>query len=175
MQLLKLTFPVYVIRKSSYLRLQHMPQLEYITKGLRKLTLRGSTSAHLPITPHIMRLLLSIWKSHPSHFNVAMLWAASCMCFFGFLRSGEVVVSSDSQYNPSIHLSNRDVRVNDTGTPEFLEVHIKASKTDPFHQGVRVYLGKSGSDNCPLQRSWRTSFFAGGSQAPSSFLLTVNL
>ena len=37
---------------------------------------------------------------------------------------------------PSIHLSNRDVQVNDTVTPEFLEVHIKASKTD---QGLGVF------------------------------------
>ena len=57
---------------------------------------------------------------------------------------------SASQYDPTIHLSDGDVRVNDTVRPEFLEVHIKASKTDPFRQGVRVYLGKSGADVCPV-------------------------
>lgn len=133
-----------------HVRLQHMPQLKYNTKGIRKLTSRGLASTRLPITPRIMQLLLSVWESHPSHFNVGMLWATSCMCFFGFLRSGEVMISSDSQYDPSIHLSDGDVQVNDTVTSEFLEVHIKASKTYPFCQGVWVYLGKSGADVCPI-------------------------
>ena len=40
--------------------------------------------------------------------------------------------------------------MNDTAAPQFLEVHIKASKTDPFRQGVRVFLGKSKADVCPV-------------------------
>ena len=131
-------------------RIQHMPQLEYITKGLRKLTSKGSAHKRLPITPHLLRQLLSVWELHPVRFDAAMLWAASCMCFFGFLRSGEIVSPSNSQYDQAAHLSNGDVRVNDTAAPQFLEVHIKALKTDPFRQGVRVFLGKSKADVCPV-------------------------
>ena len=35
------------------------------------------------------------------------------MCYFGFLRSGEVVVPSESSYDPAVHMSYGDVRVND--------------------------------------------------------------
>ena len=61
-----------------------------------------------------------------------MLWAAVLMCFCGFLRSGEVVVPSQTSYDPSCHLSYGDVLVDNTRAPFFVEVRIKASKTDPF-------------------------------------------
>ena len=69
------------------------------------------------------------------------------MCFLGFLRSGEVVVPSDSAFDPSMHLAYGDVRADNTSSSQFLEVRIKASKTDPFRVGVAVYLGRT---NCAL-------------------------
>ena len=66
------------------------------------------------------------------------------MCFFGFLRSGEVVVPSESSFDPAAHLAQGEVRVDSTAFPRYLEVRIKASKTDPFRRGVTVFLGVSG-------------------------------
>ena len=37
-----------------------------------------------------------------------------------------------------------------THHPTVVRVHIKASKTDPFQQGVYVYLGATGNDLCPV-------------------------
>ena len=34
--------------------------------------------------------------------------------------------------------------------PHYLEVRIKASKTDPFQQGVSVFLGATERDVCPV-------------------------
>ena len=127
-----------------------MPQLEYILKGIRKLSAKGDRTRRLPITPPILRQLRSVWEANLEYPDANMLWAASCMCFFGFLRSGEVVIPSDSAFDPSSHLSVGDVRVNDLSNPQFLEVNIKRSKTDPFRQGVRLYLGRSKSDVCPV-------------------------
>jgi hypothetical protein len=79
-----------------------------------------------------------------------MLWAAACVCFFGFLRSGEMVVPDGASFDAEAHLAVGDVRVNDPSNPEFLEVRLKASKTDPFRQGVSIYLGKTHSDICPV-------------------------
>ena len=79
-----------------------------------------------------------------------MLWAASCLCFFGFLRSGEVVAPSPQQYDPASHLCVADVKVDDRRAPSFLEVRIKASKTDPFRQGVTIYVGSTGDELCPV-------------------------
>ena len=71
------------------------------------------------------------------------------MCFFVFLRSGEVVVPSDSAFNPSMHLAYGDVRADNASSSQFLEVRIKASKTDPFRVSVTVYLGRTNCALCP--------------------------
>ena len=70
--------------------------------------------------------------------------------FFGFLWVGEIVVSSDCRFDPSSHLAFGDVCVDNVVTPRYLEVRIKASKTDPFWQGVSVFLGATGRDVCPV-------------------------
>ena len=79
-----------------------------------------------------------------------MLWAACCTCFFGFLRSGEVTVSSVSDYDPEAHLSEGDVALDRLSNQSVVRVHIKASKTDPFRKGVFLFLGTSGNDLCPV-------------------------
>ena len=40
--------------------------------------------------------------------------------------------------------------MDNTADPQYLEVHIKASKTDPFCHGVSIYLGRSQADLCPV-------------------------
>ena len=69
-------------------------------------------------------------------------------CFFGFLRLVEVVVPSDSSYNPEVHLNFEDVRVNSRSHPQWLKIRIKASKTGPFRQVVTVYMGATGRWLC---------------------------
>lgn len=75
---------------------------------------------------------------------------ASCLCFFGFLRMGEVMVLSDKQYDPDIHLSYLELRVNDRSHLQWLEVHIKASKMVPFRQDVSIYVGTTRRPLCPV-------------------------
>ena len=63
------------------------------------------------------------------------------MCFFG-------IASCD----PAIHLCFGDFKVDNYRYehPQFLEVRIKASKTDPFRLGISVYLGITSSPLCPV-------------------------
>lgn len=56
------------------------------------------------------------------------------MCFFGFLRFGEVVSPSDSGFDPAYHLSVNDVWMDANDQPRLLQVLIKASRTDPLHE-----------------------------------------
>ena len=91
-----------------------------------------------------------VWEQEPDKFDTAMLWAAACMCFFGFLRSGEVVVPLVSEYDPAVHLSVEDVWVDSISAPQYLGVWIKASKTNPFRKGVLVYLGRTDKELCPV-------------------------
>ena len=68
------------------------------------------------------------------------------MCFFGFLRTEEVVVPSQGQYDAEVHLSIDDVKLDSRIKPSCLTVQIKASKTDVFQKGNTVYLGITGTD-----------------------------
>jgi len=127
-----------------------MPQLEFVIKGLKKKVAAGQRQARLPITPDILRALRKVWEADADRAGATMLWAAACMCFFGFLRSGEIVVPKDNEYDETVHLSYGDVKVDSTVNPSYLEVRIKASKTDPFRKGVTVYLGRTNGDLCPV-------------------------
>ena len=90
------------------------------------------------------------WEMDRHNPDFIMLWAASCACFFGFLRSGEVTVPSMREYDPDGHLSEGDVSLDSQSEPSVIRIHIKASKTDPFRKGVYVYLGKTGNELCPV-------------------------
>jgi hypothetical protein len=72
------------------------------------------------------------------------------MCFFGFLRVGEVVSPANPDFDPKLHLTYKDVRMDTCESPRFLQIHIKASKTDPFRKGVAIFLGSTDSSICPV-------------------------
>lgn len=57
---------------------------------------------------------------------------------------------AQSEYDPRAHLSIGDIAVDSKSNPITVQVTIKQSKTDPFRQGVQLYLGKTGSDICPV-------------------------
>lgn len=60
----------------------------------------------------------------------------SIYVLFGFLRCGDIVVPSDSFFDKTSHLAVGDAHVNNTSNPQYLQVNMKALKTDQFHQGV---------------------------------------
>ena len=126
-----------------------MPRLEYVVKGMKRRAPRA-VRCRLPITPEILRQMRQVWDKSPKVYDAKMLWAASSLCFFGFLRSREVVVPSPKEYDPAYHLGVKEVRVDSRCAPTFLQVLIKASKTDPFRQGVTVYVGRTDNWLCPV-------------------------
>ena len=69
---------------------------------------------------------------------------------FGFLRTGEVTVPSQGQYDAEVHLSIHDVKLDSRDKPSCLMIQIKASKTDVFRKGSTVYLGITGTELCPV-------------------------
>lgn len=127
------------------------PRLQQVLKGIRK-----EKAAVLPprirrpITLQIMEGIKGVLLQQPHNYHNIMMWAACCLAFFGFLRSSEFTTHSTTEYDPEVHLSTDDLAVDSKIKPQLLRVVIKQSKTDPFRQGVTLYLGKTGSPICPV-------------------------
>ena len=79
-----------------------------------------------------------------------VMWAACCLGFFGFLRSGELSAPEEGEFDPGQHLSFSDVALDDSANPKVVSVRIKQSKTDPFRLGVTIFLGRTGTHLCPV-------------------------
>ena len=61
-----------------------------------------------------------------------MLWDMCCLALFGFLRVSEFTIPGEASFNPTCHLSLKDVAIDNREDPRLLQVAIKQSKTDPF-------------------------------------------
>ena len=79
-----------------------------------------------------------------------MFWAACCLGFFAFLRSGEFTVPSAQAFDSAFHLTAQDIVVKDLERPSCLVVAIKASKTDQSRVGVSLCVDKTGDLLCPV-------------------------
>ena len=73
----------------------------------------------------------------------------------------EFTLLSTKAYDPDVHLSYSDIAVDSTSNPSMMQVHIKASKTDPFRKGVHLYLAKTENKLCPVS-GFRVSYRGGG-------------
>lgn len=105
--------------------------------------------ARLPITADLMRILKRSWELQGLSFNTSMLWAVACVCFFGFLRSGEATVPTQASYDAGTHLSISDVSIDSQSCPSTIMLR-KASKTGPFRVGVTIFLGRTNRELCPV-------------------------
>ena len=128
------------------------PKLEFVLKGIKRDSGGAATQRHrLPITPAVLHRLRTVWDARLDRDkDMHMLWAASCMAFFGFLRSAEFTVPRDDGFDPQVHLALGDVAFDNLEDPSMVAVTVKASKTDPFRAGVTLYLGRTGGLICPV-------------------------
>ena len=74
-----------------------------------------------------------------------MLWAAFTVAFFGFLRSAEYVSPYTHTYDADSTLLFSDTQV----AQNRINLHIKASKSDPFRHGCTVRLAPTNTLLCP--------------------------
>ena len=131
-------------------RVESMPVLQLVLRGARREQSGNPPRTRLPITPSILEQLRREWNKDPSNQDHVMLWAACCVGFFGFLRSGEMTAPETGEFDPGQHLTFDDIKVVNPVTPTAVVIRIKQSKTDPFRQGVSIYLGKTDSALCPV-------------------------
>ena len=100
--------------------LPSLHRLRYILQGIKRTEAEKGVERRerLPITPCILRQIKAVWDLSASDPDVVMLWAACCLGFFGFLRSGEMTVPSDTAYDPAVHLNLNDIAVDNAASPQ---------------------------------------------------------
>ena len=125
------------------------PRLEYVLKGLRREGPLRSRGQRLPITPEILRKIYGRWSQEPRTFDTTMLWAAYCLGFFAFMRSGEFTCPSLQAFMPHT-LSPTDIRVDSHTAPTHMTVFLRQSTTDQFGAGLLLHLGTTGDSLCPV-------------------------
>ena len=145
-----------------------MPQLEQVMRGVKSQYAKANPGRRqcLPITPQVLRVHRSIWEKNAYSRDSIMLWAAACLCFLGFLRAGEMTVPSDSSYDSGAHLNFGDIAINSKIDPSIMRARIKASKTDPFCHGVDIFVGRTGTDLCPIEAMLAYLAVRGGAEGP---------
>ena len=100
--------------------------------------------------PCVLLQIRSVWEPTGLEWSTKLLWAACCLAFFGFMRAGELTAPSTSSYDPSVHLCLGDIAIDNPRAPTRIQVSIKQSKTDPFRNGVQLFVGKTGTKLCPV-------------------------
>ena len=152
--------------------LDQMPRLRQVLKGVKvEAGKKGKAPrAWLPITPAILCKLKTVWLHSEPSYNSTMLWAASTVMFFSFCRSGETTVGTT--YDPNTHLSIGDVATDNAHNPSVISLNIKHSKTDQGRRGVRVVIGKTGDDICPV--SALLSYLANRGTKPGALFLQAD-
>ena len=132
-------------------QLNALPMVGYILRGIHRSPSTTPRPRRLPITPHTLTLLFAEWSQtrNLGRFDAAMLWAACCTGFFGFMRAGEFTCSSMQAFSDEM-LSPKDVSVDAHDGPSIVSIHLRRSKADPFGNGVTIHLGKTGHTICPV-------------------------
>ena len=61
-----------------------------------------------------------------------------------------MTIPDEGRYDPAVHLSYADIALDDPRKPSFLRITIKQSKTEPFRKAMNLYIGRTGTDLCPV-------------------------
>ena len=125
------------------------PKLSYVLKGIQRNSPDRLRAQRLPITPSILARIHTLWSTEPLTFDRSMLWAAFCLGFFGFMRSGEFTTSPSHRLDECT-LSVTDVSVDSRQNPQVLTVLLRRSKTDQHGNGTHLHLGRTGTSLCPV-------------------------
>lgn len=143
--------------------LENRLRLERVIRGIKRLQGSDKRDRH-PVTINVLRK----FERQITHtrYDDSMFWAACCLGFFGFLRSGEFTVASHTSFNHDLHLSIDDIQVDRRHSPNFMLVNIKASKTEQFRKGVTLRLARSGSSICAVRTVLHYLHFRGNKPGP---------
>ncbi len=124
------------------------PRLSYVLRGIKRQN-PSNPDNRLPITPDILQSLWQQWAVPPVSYDARLLWAAACLAFFGFFRTGEFTTNSQHTI-PEGTIAATDVTRATNYPPAFVRVRLRRSKTDPYGNEIHVYLGRTQHSVCPV-------------------------
>ncbi|XP_063404691.1 uncharacterized protein LOC134688145 [Mytilus trossulus] len=102
----------------------------------------------LPITFDILQhLCVKLKEGIFSPFIDQMLYTAFTVAFYGFLHCGEFTIRRSKSFDCNNNLCISDVLF----YSDYVILHLKQSKTDPFRMGVDIQLHKLNHDCCPFK------------------------
>ena len=61
-----------------------------------------------------------------------------------------MVAPGAASFDPEAHLYIGDIAVDNSVHPQVFRITIKQSKIDPFRRGVDLFVGRTGTDTCPV-------------------------
>jgi len=73
-----------------------------------------------------------------------------------------MTVPNDREFDPSVHLTKKDLALDNQREPQTLRAH----KTDPFRQGIFLFVGRTGKDLCPVSAILAYLVVRGNSNGP---------
>ena len=125
-------------------------RLERVIRGFKHEHAEPGRRARSPLTRDcLLKVLRYLWQ--PTYKN-ATLRAAFTLAFASFLQIGEFTYSkADLDLGPNFRnwfLTRSSVRV--SRDLSHMSVHLPASKTDPFRQGVEIIIAASKDEACPI-------------------------
>ena len=127
-------------------------RLQLVLRGIKK-DQNHTPQRRLPITAPILRQLCALL--HVGIFGSycdLIMESALLLGWFGCMRSGEFT-AKDNVFDASAHLAMQDVdrHYDRCLNKKYIQVRIKASKTDPFRKGSFIKLYETGYDLCPFR------------------------
>ena len=122
----------------------------YLMRGIKRVQGgKKKKRKRAPITPSMLKTInINLFNSSHVYEDKVMLWAALLTAFYGFLRVSEYTSDRKKTFDPTTTLLFSDMHFTSDGSVTIL---LKASKTDPFRDGVMLRIAPNGSSLCPVQ------------------------
>ena len=128
-----------------------LPVLKRVLDGIQRCKVLGKIPprTRFPITTTVLQRIKTLLKECNAQ-DASAFWVIAVTAYFGFFRLGELLVKTESDYNPALHLSWSNVAVDAHSEISMVKIHLKKSKCDQFRNGADILLGRTGCPMCPV-------------------------
>ena len=135
-------------RQGHNTKFSEFQRLYMLIRGIKRTQGRSfKKEKRVPITPGLLRSMKdTLFNSSRNFHDKLMIWSAMLCAFFGFLRISEYTATGAKRYEQQTTLCTTDV----TFHPQCCTLVLKASKTDPFREGVTLRFEENNTDLCPV-------------------------